>query len=51
MNRFALRAGPGRFVLALLALLTLAATPAWTQERFGGLTGVVKDSSGACCRA
>jgi Carboxypeptidase regulatory-like domain/TonB-dependent Receptor Plug Domain len=47
MNRFALRAGPGRFVLALLALLTLAATPAWTQERFSGLTGSVKDASGA----
>ena len=47
MNRFALRAGPGRFVLALLALLTLAASPAWTQERFSGLTGSVKDASGA----
>jgi hypothetical protein len=47
MNRFALRAGPGRFVLALLALLTLAATPASTQERFSGLTGSVKDASGA----
>ena len=47
MNRFSLRTGTGRFVLALLAAITLAATPVWAQERFSGLTGSIRDASGA----
>ena len=48
MTALSLRTGPGRFVIALAALVVaLAAPPASAQERFSGLTGVVKDASGA----
>ena len=41
------RTGPRRFVMAAVALIALASVPALAQERFGGLTGTVKDASGA----
>ena len=42
------RTGPGRFVLALAVLaLALSAPRTFAQERFSGLTGVVRDASGA----
>ena len=47
MTALPLRTGPRRFVLAVLALTALITVPAMAQERFSGLTGVVKDASGA----
>ncbi len=47
MTALPLRTGPRRFVLAVLALAALVTVPAMAQERFSGLTGVVKDASGA----
>ncbi len=41
------RTGPRRFVMAAVALIALASVPALAQERFSGLTGTVKDASGA----
>jgi Carboxypeptidase regulatory-like domain/TonB-dependent Receptor Plug Domain len=42
------RLGPGRFVMATMALVfALAVVPATGQERFSGLTGTVSDASGA----
>ena len=41
------RTGPRRFVMAAVTLIALASVPAFAQERFSGLTGTVKDASGA----
>ena len=48
MKGLTLRTGPGRFVLAAMAIVfCLAVVPATGQERFSGLTGTVSDASGA----
>ena len=47
MTALPLRTATRRFVLAVLALTALITVPAMAQERFSGLTGVVKDASGA----
>lgn len=40
-------ASPGRYVAAVVAVLLMVARPVGAQERFGGLTGIVTDTSGA----
>ena len=46
MTASTLRTGPRRFAVLTL-LVALAIAPAMAQERFSGLTGEVRDASGA----